>query len=102
MTKDTYYTTYTLNSHNFDAQSVWSNLVAHMKTSTTAKINTRKIFQYITNFRIDDSSWRGTTSAFLTNWTEQIRMYNENIGTPGILTDDAKRQFLENTVQNHP
>ena len=61
----------------FDAQSVWAALVAHMKTSTTAKINTRKLFQYITNVRIDDGSWRGTTSAFLTHWTEKIRMYDE-------------------------
>ena len=41
---------------NFDAQSVWKDLLAHMKTSTIAKISTRKIFQYITNIRIDDRS----------------------------------------------
>ena len=85
----------------FDAQSVWTSLLVHTKTSTTAKINTRKLFQYITNVRIDDGSWRGTTSAFLTHWTEQIRMYDENIGATGKLSDEAKRQFLESTVQNH-
>ena len=53
---------------DFDAQSVWKDLLAHMKTSTTAKISTRKIFQYITNIRIDDGSWRGTTSVCFTHW----------------------------------
>ena len=72
-----------------------------MKTSTTAKINTRKLFQYITNEQIDDSSWWGTTSVFLTHWTEQIHMYDENIGATGKLSDEAKRWFLENTVQTH-
>jgi hypothetical protein len=28
-------------------------------------------------------------------------MYDENIGATGKLSDDAKRQFLENIVQNH-
>ena len=27
-------------------------------------------------------------------------MYDENIGTAGKLIEEAKRQFLENTVQN--
>ena len=62
-----------------------------MKTSTTAKINTRKIYQYITNVSIDDGLWWGTTSAFLTHGTEQIRIYDENIGATGKLYDEAKR-----------
>ena len=32
---------------------------------------------------IDDGLWRGTTSAFITHWTEQIRMYDENIDAAG-------------------
>ena len=72
-----------------------------MKTSTTANISTRKIFQHITHIRIDDGSWRGTTSTLLTNWTEQFRAYDENIDSTGKLSDEAKRRFLENTVQNH-
>ena len=28
-------------------------------------------------------------------------MYDENIGATGKSSDEAKRQFLENTVQNH-
>jgi hypothetical protein len=76
---------------DFDAQSIWIYLLAHMKISTTAKINTRKIYQYITNLSIDDGLWWGTTSAFLTHGTEQIRIYDENIGATGKLYDEAKR-----------
>ena len=88
--------------NSFDAQSVWRDLLTHMKTSATAKISTGIVCQYITNVKIDDGSWRGTTSAFLTNWTEQVRIYDENVESSAQLSDDAKRQFLENTVQNHP
>ena len=72
-----------------------------MKISTTAKINIRKICQYITNVRINDGSWRGPTSAFLTHWTEQVHIYDENVDSTVKLSNEAKRQFLENTVQNH-
>ena len=82
----------------FDAQSVWTGLLANMKTSTTAKINTRKIFQYITNIWIDDGSWRGTTSAFLTHWTEKNRMYDENIcATP--MTFQQYYNLLQSSAQ---
>ena len=73
-----------------------------MKTSTTANISSRIFFQYITNVKVDDGSWRGTTSAFLTHWTEQVRIYDDNIESSVTLSDDPKRQFLENIVQNHP
>ena len=73
-----------------------------MKSSTTAQVNTRKIFQYITNIRIDDGSWRSTTSIFLTHWIKQVRIYDENIESTGKLYNKAKRRFLENTVQHHP
>ena len=84
--------------HIFDAQSVWLDLFSHMKKSTTVKINTRKIFQYITNIRIGDSSWRCTIITFLSHWTEQIRIHDDNIESTGELSDEDKRQFLENTV----
>ena len=77
--------------HNADARSVWRDLLTHMKTSTTAKINTRKIFQYTTNVKIDDGSWRGIASTILTHWTEQVRIYDENIESNARLSDDAKR-----------
>ena len=50
---------------------------------------------------IDDGSWRGTTRVFITYWTEQIRMYDENIDAAGKLSDEVKRQLLENKVQNY-
>ena len=33
--------------------------------------------------------------------TEQVRTCDKNIDSAGKLSDKAKRQFLENTVQNH-
>ena len=37
----------------------------------------------------------------LTYWTEQVCIYDDNIDSTEKLSDEAKWQFLENTVQNY-
>jgi hypothetical protein len=84
-----------------DGQTVWTNIVTEAKKSTTARISSQSLTAYLTNSKIRDGSWRGTDTAYLNHWNEQMRKLMEySPMTP--MTDDFKLTLLKNAVQDAP
>ena len=56
---------------------------------------------YTTLVRINDGSWRGTTSSFILHWIEQVRLYESTAPKNEHVSDGQKRTMLENVVSSH-
>ena len=57
---------------NTDAQSVWTELREHMRTSSKGDSGRRRLTQYVTNIVLDDN-FKGTTEQFVLHFNEQFR-----------------------------
>jgi hypothetical protein len=55
-----------------DAQTVWTNIFTEAEKSTTARISLQSLTAYLTTSKIRDGSWRGTDTAYLNHWNEQM------------------------------
>jgi hypothetical protein len=82
-----------------DGQTVWTNIITEAKKSTTAHISL--LTAYLTTSKIRDGSWRGTDTAYLNHWNEQMRKLVEYSPTTP-MTDDFKLTLLKNAVQDAP
>lgn len=85
---------------DFDAQAVYKKLVDHHLKSTKALIDSSTILSYITSAKLGSGEWRGSTEGFITNWQNQVRLYERQVATTDHFSDNVKRTMLENAV--HP
>jgi hypothetical protein len=81
-----------------DGQTVWTNIVTEAERSTTARISSQSLTAYLTTSKIRDGSWRGTDTAYLNHWNEQMHKLVEYSPTTP-MTDDFKLTLLKNAVQ---
>jgi hypothetical protein len=67
----------------------------------TARISSQSLTAYLTTSKIRDGSWRGTDTAYLNQWNEQMRKLVEYSPTTP-MTYDFKLTLLKNAVQDAP
>jgi hypothetical protein len=84
-----------------DGQTVWTNIVTEAKKSMMARISLQSLTAYLTTSKIRDGSWRGTDTAYLNHWNEQMSKLVEYLPTTP-MTDDFKLTLLKNAVQDAP
>ena len=61
--------------HDFDAQTLYQELVTYFKSSTRGRQAASSILSYITTSRLGDGLWKGSTQDFLLHWTDKIHEY---------------------------
>jgi hypothetical protein len=84
-----------------DGQNVWTNIITEAEKSMTARISSQLLTAYLTISKIRDGSWRGTDTAYLNHWNEQMcKLVEYSPMTP--MTDDFKHTMLKNAVQDAP
>ena len=83
---------------DFDAQKIYSSLQEYSVTSTKASLDASKLLSYITSAKMGDGTWKGGAHAFILNWQDKLRMYEKQISTGALFSDDLKRTMLENAV----
>jgi hypothetical protein len=82
-----------------DGQTVWTNIITEAEKSTTARISSQLLTAYLTTSKIRDGSWRGTDTAYLNHWNEQMcKLVEYSPTTP--MTDDFKLTLLKNAVKD--
>ena len=70
-----------------------------MTLSTEAIMGSGELLSYVTTAQISDSSWRGTAKAFVLNWIEQLRKYQDTVPLADRLLDTVQHTMLQNAVQ---
>jgi hypothetical protein len=82
-----------------DGQTVWTNIVTEAEKSMMARISSQSLTAYHATSKIRDGSWRGTDTAYLNHWNEQMHKLVEYSPTTP-MTDDFKLTLLKNAVQD--
>ena len=82
-----------------DAQSVWRELSEHMRTSSTAASEKRRLTQYVTNTVLNDNS-KGTTEQFVLHTNEQFRQSDERSDENEKLPPTVKLTLLQTTLRS--
>jgi hypothetical protein len=85
---------------DFNAQLVYKKLKDHHLKSTKAMIESSSILSYITSSRLGDGVWHGTTEGFITNWQNQVRLYEKHVPPTDYFSEGQKRIMLQNAVQS--
>ena len=62
-----------------DAQSVWRELIEHMRTSYKGASEKRRLTQCVTN-NVLDNNFKGTTEKFVLHFNQQFRQLDEISG----------------------
>ena len=84
--------------HDYDAQAIYSKLLAHARASTQASIDTADLLSYITTTKLHDSKWCGTAHSFILHWCDKVRTYEDLVDTPDHFTGNLKMTMLQNAV----
>lgn len=84
----------------YDAHALYQELVKYHTKSTTAVLESGEIFAYITNIKINDGQFKGSSEAFVLHWQDNVRKYEALVPDVDHLSDNHKRAMLENAV--HP
>jgi hypothetical protein len=89
-------------SHDLDrdAQKIYAEFLATMTMSTEAIMGSGELLSYLTTAKISDGSWRGTAKAFVLNWIEQLRQYQDTVPLTDRLSETVQRTMLQNAVRN--
>ncbi|KAG7350835.1 hypothetical protein IV203_010195 [Nitzschia inconspicua] len=85
-----------------DAQSAYADLLAHHRKSIAANIEAVSIMSYLTTTTIGDGKFKGSTSQFLTHWSNQLRKYHTIKGKSSTIDDDDKIMYLSRAVATVP
>jgi hypothetical protein len=85
-----------------DAQAVYRDLRDYALSSTKASMGSRDLLTYITSSRLGDGTWKGGTHAYILNWQDQLRKYQDLIPVKDHFSADLKRAMLENAVSQVP
>jgi hypothetical protein len=83
---------------DFNAQKVYQKLKAHHLTSTKAMIESSTILAYITSAKLGHGTWSGSTESFITNWQNQVRLYEKHVPSNDHFSEGQKRIMLQNAV----
>jgi hypothetical protein len=83
---------------DFNAQKVYQKLKAHHLTSTKAMIESSTILANITSAKLGDVTWNGSTESFITNWQNQVRLYEKHVPTTEHFSEGQKKIMLQNAV----
>jgi hypothetical protein len=83
---------------DFNAQQVYKKLKEYHLTSTKAMIESSSILAYITSSKLGEGSWNGTSEAFITNWQNQVRLYEKHVPPSDHFSEGQKRIMLQNAV----
>ena len=88
-------------SHDLDhdAQKIYAEYLDVMTLSTEAIMGSDELLSYLTTAKISDGSWRGTAKAFVLNWIEQLRQYQDTVPLVDRLSDTVQPTMLQNAVQ---
>ncbi|KAG7339420.1 hypothetical protein IV203_025403 [Nitzschia inconspicua] len=81
-----------------NAQVAYTDLVEHHRESTATSIEANKIMAYIATITISDGKSKGTTSAFLTHWTNQVRLHERQKGSNSARGEDEKIMHLSRAI----
>ena len=85
---------------NRDAQAVYRSVKKHCEKSTKASIQRSDILTYLTQARLGDGSWKGTTYGFILHWTGQVEAYEKDAETPEEkFSPSLKMTMLQNSVR---
>ena len=69
-----------------DAQAVWKGLSDYQMSSTAGALHRDQLLAYLTTFKLDSMSWKGTHASFLSHWKNQMREFER-------LTKDPRDHF---------
>ncbi len=83
---------------DFNAQEVYKKLLEHHTKSTKASMTSSQLLSYITSARLGTGEWKGTTEAFITNWKNQVKIYERQVDTNDKFLDHMKKIMLQNAV----
>jgi hypothetical protein len=81
---------------DFDAQTVYTKVLAHHRTSTKAQINASDILTYLTSTRIGNNEWQGTVEGYILHWLNQIRADPQDR-----ITEPVRKALLENAMHSN-
>jgi hypothetical protein len=81
-----------------DAQEIFKEFLQIMTQSTEAMIDASELLSYLTNAKISDGTWKGTTKAFVLHWLDKLRMYQDVTPQTDRLSETIQRNLLQNTV----
>lgn len=84
----------------YDAHALYQELLTYHTKSTSAAMESSKIFAYVTSVKVGDGQFKGGMEAFILHWQEQVRQYESLVDITDSLSDTQKRTMLENAV--HP
>ena len=84
----------------YDAQSVWRDLVKQMESSADSRIEYMEIFRYLTQVRLDRSTWHGTCMDFVLHFVDKCRrLDNLRPTSEPPLSEHTKRTLLDAALQ---
>jgi hypothetical protein len=83
-----------------DAQAIWTKLIAHMKTSTSANIAKEELAIFFSTSKLD-SHWKGTTSGYIAHWREKMRVWESMAPPAEHYTDVFKKRMVITAVQGN-
>jgi hypothetical protein len=65
-------------------------------------IDSSSILSYMTSVCLGDGTWKGSSEAFITHWTNQVRLYERQVPPSDYFSDGQKRVMLETAVGSIP
>ena len=83
-----------------DAQAIWTKLIAHMKTSTSANIAKEELAIFFSTSKLD-SHWKGTSSGNIAHWQEKMRVWESMAPPAEHYTDVFKKRMVITAVQGN-
>ena len=84
---------------NRDAQAIYTEFLTVMTSSTKALMNLGTLLMlYLTNARISNGTWKGTSKTFILNWMNKLRIFHELTPFADRLSEQTQRILLQNTV----
>ena len=85
--------------HDRNAQAIWSDYLKYMRTSTRADLESEDLMTYLTTARLGPG-WKDTTAAFITDWLDKLRQYEDLTPVGSRWDDDMKKVMLRNALDN--
>ena len=86
--------------NTYNAQTIYKEIYEYAQRSTKASVDASDLLAYITTFRLETGSWKGSTELFIIHWQNQIRKYEQLVDTNDCFSDTVKRTMLKNTIKH--
>ena len=85
-------------SHDSNAQQVYTKLLRHHRDSPTAKLAIGALQKTLVTLTLDENAWKGTVTGFLLHWREQMRKLHELLPLRDHYSDGFRKTLLEQAV----